>query len=67
MLLYFLGGCQPDARRAKKEGDIKADVPKACGVSMIRHQEHFQGLLMILELADGDRKERNARAWADAV
>ena len=38
MLLYFLGGYQSMPAAPKKEGDIKAGVPKARGVSMIRYQ-----------------------------
>ena len=56
MLLKFLGCYQPDAIHTKKD-DIRADVPKAFGASMIRHHEYFQGHLMTLTMVDEDMEK----------
>ena len=66
MLLKFLWGYQPDATHTKKDG-IRADVPKAFGASMIRHQEYFHGHLMILMMVDEDMEKEEMQEMGQAL
>ena len=50
----------------KKDG-IRADVPKAFGASMIRHQEYFHGHLMILTMVDEDMEKEEMQEMGQAL